>query len=382
VHCQSVTLPQVETTYRHVGSQPYWCWGYEHGFNEHRVVIGNEALYSKLPVAPEGRLVGMEILRLALERARTASEAVSVITELIGHYGQGKFANTAGVRTYDNGYIVADPHEAYVIETAGHEWAVKHVKRTAGISNVYSVTTDWDRLSPTAAQSAMQQGWSQPLAERFDFGEAYTLTNRSEGSGALRRQRSCALLGMAAGNIDAETMMALLKDHSNGHSPQEPLQTTIAPHVSICMHSSPDGATGNTAASLVADLCADGSRLPVYWCSFYSPCVSVFFPIFSEGALPPVLAIGGATPNDESPWWIFHRLTRLVQADPAKRASQVRASWQTVQERFLATAYDLAYDSRELGEQGKTAGCRAGRRAAGCLAPVNREQHKDIARGR
>ena len=49
--CQFVSLPQAKTTYRHVGSRPYWCWGYEHGFNEHQVVIGNEGLASKLPVA-------------------------------------------------------------------------------------------------------------------------------------------------------------------------------------------------------------------------------------------------------------------------------------------------------------------------------------------
>src|SRR5690348_6921204 len=51
VHCQFVDLPQVSTTYRHIGSRPYWCWGYEHGFNEHQVVIGNEALHSRLPEA-------------------------------------------------------------------------------------------------------------------------------------------------------------------------------------------------------------------------------------------------------------------------------------------------------------------------------------------
>ncbi len=30
--CQFVNVPQVPTTYRHVGSRPYWCHGYEHGF--------------------------------------------------------------------------------------------------------------------------------------------------------------------------------------------------------------------------------------------------------------------------------------------------------------------------------------------------------------
>ncbi|MBT4609716.1 MAG: secernin-3, partial [Gemmatimonadetes bacterium] len=133
--CQFVTLPEVEVTWRHVGSRPWWCWGYEHGFNEHQVVIGNEGLASKFDAAPEARLIGMEILRLGLERGRTAREAVDWMTRLISEYGQGKFDNDAGVRTYDNGYIVADPGEAFVIETAGHEWAVQHVDTALGISN-------------------------------------------------------------------------------------------------------------------------------------------------------------------------------------------------------------------------------------------------------
>lgn len=33
--CQFVELPEAGTTWRHIGSRPYWCWGYEHGFTEH-----------------------------------------------------------------------------------------------------------------------------------------------------------------------------------------------------------------------------------------------------------------------------------------------------------------------------------------------------------
>ena len=117
--CQFVSLPEVEQTWRHVGSRPWWCWGYEHGFNEHQVVIGNEGLASRFETAVEPKLIGMEVLRVGLERGRTAAEAVDWMTRVIAEHGQGKFNNDAGVRTYDNGYIVADPHEAYVIETAG-----------------------------------------------------------------------------------------------------------------------------------------------------------------------------------------------------------------------------------------------------------------------
>src|SRR6266542_4358743 len=48
VRCQFLEVPQVAETIRHVGSRPYWCWGYEQGFNEHQVVIGNEALPSAI----------------------------------------------------------------------------------------------------------------------------------------------------------------------------------------------------------------------------------------------------------------------------------------------------------------------------------------------
>ena len=138
VRTQFLELPQAPATYRHIGSRPYWCWGYEHGANEHQVVIGNEGLRSRFPEAAEPKLVGMELIRLGLERSRTAAEAIDVMTTLIERHGQGKFANAAGVRTYDNGYIVADPREAYVLEAAGHEWAVKRVDGSVGISNVRS----------------------------------------------------------------------------------------------------------------------------------------------------------------------------------------------------------------------------------------------------
>ena len=342
--CQFVTLPEVETTHRHIGSRPYWCWGYEHGFNEHQVVIGNEGLSSHLPVSPTHKLIGMEVLRLGLERGETAAEAVSAMTDLISEYGQGKFENDADVRTYDNGYIVADPHEAYVIETAGHQWAVKQVEGALGISNVYSVETDWTRISPEAREKA-------PSNERLNFADTYTKASRTEGSGASRRARSCAVLSHLTGRIDARTMMALLSDHGNAESPAGVFQTGLK-QGGICVHCNEDGTGGNTAASVVADLCADGTRLPVYWCSFYSPCLGLFMPTFIEGELPPVLAVGSDTPTEKSPWWRFHRLSRVTRTHPEDGIALVRDKWQGLQDQFLETAYPIAREARHLIDSG------------------------------
>ncbi|MEE9255151.1 MAG: C69 family dipeptidase, partial [Pseudomonadales bacterium] len=244
-------------------------------------MIGNEALHSRLESSIEPKLIGMELVRLGLERGRTAREAVDVMTGLISEYGQGKFGNYADV-LYDNGYIVADPTEAYVIETAGHDWAVKRVESALGISNVYSVEADYESVSDSAEALARENGWWQS-SERFSFADAFTKESRETGSGAMRRRRSCAVLGSADGEIGVDMMMSLLGDHSDASEPNEPLQTGINPGSGICAHFRHDEngkvISGNTAASLVADLCGDGSRLPVYWCSFYSPCLSVFYPV-------------------------------------------------------------------------------------------------------
>lgn len=345
--CQFVTLPEAEVTYRHVGSRPFWCWGYEQGFNEHQVVIGNEAVHSHLPVATGPKLIGMELLRLGLERSKTAAEAVDVMTGLISEYGQGKFENDADVRTYDNGYIVADPHDAYVIETAGHDWAVKKVDGALGISNVYSVETDWVRTSCEAADG-----------DRLNFADTFTKDPRTEGSGFRRRARSCAVLSHLTGQIDAHTMMHLLSDHGSEISPSDVFQTDLE-QGGICVHCNDDGTGGNTAASLVADLCADGSRLPVYWCGFYSPCLTVFLPMFIEGELPSVLSVGSECHTDESPWWLFHKLSRVVREKPDERVRLVREKWGEMQTQLFKTAYAMAEEGRNLIDRG--AGDKASR---------------------
>ena len=349
-----VDMPQARLTYRHIGSRPYWCWGYEHGFNEHQVVIGNEALQSRLrPSGPT--LVGMDLVRLGLERGATAAEAVEVITTAVAEHGQGEFDHPDGHRTYDNGFIVADPREAYVIETAGYEWAVRSVVAHAAISNVYSITGDWDQVSPGAAGIAAEIGWK---GERLSFAEAFTEVDHLSGSGYLRRARSCGVLDRHEGRIDAEVMMALLSDHADGDSEPGGFVTDIDPGRGICMHPVVgDGVSGNTAASLVADLCDDGSRLPIYWTSMYSPCLGVFLPTFLQGDLPPALSLGGAEPSLASVWWTFHRLAQAVLKAPGRRAAEVRARWAGLQSELVETAYPVAAKAGRLlcGRRGREA---------------------------
>jgi secernin len=69
-------------------------WGAEMGSNEHDVVIGNEAIFSietdrlKAKELIEPGLLGMDLVRLGLERAESALQALDIITDLLEKHGQ------------------------------------------------------------------------------------------------------------------------------------------------------------------------------------------------------------------------------------------------------------------------------------------------------
>jgi len=86
--CSHIEIPQVSETASIILSQPYWMWGAEMGANEYDVVIGNEAIATKEPLDDKG-LLGMHILRLGLERAKNARDALKIMTELLEKFGQG-----------------------------------------------------------------------------------------------------------------------------------------------------------------------------------------------------------------------------------------------------------------------------------------------------
>jgi len=328
--CQYLEITQVPETAALIGSRPYWLWGFEHGLNEYGVAIGNHTVFARDPVSDVG-LMGMDLVRLGLERGRSAREAVEVITDLIERYGQGGSGFVDKHWPYHNSFLVADRARAYVLETSDRRWAVRRVDETASVSNHLSIGTDWEEISADAIDHARAQGWWRADAgDRLDFAAAFRDLNYPAFISSGRQRRTSELVTAGRGQVTPATMRAVLRDHygegvvpRTDHAPEDERSYAVCQHVP---------GVGSTTASAVVRLGRDDETL-VYWGSFGSPCLGVFLPYYVEAALPAALAQGGASATLDSPWWRFYELSRQVAADPGARAPIVRAAWDALEAR-------------------------------------------------
>ena len=173
VKCTYVEIPQVSETYRVLLSKPFWIWGAEMGSNEYGVTIGNEAIFSREPYQKQPGLIGMDFLRLALERSKTAEVAMNTIIELLEKYGQSGNCGYAHPFYYHNSYLICDIQEAWVLETVGKEWAAEKVRDVRSISNGLTIGKYWDKASKGLVNHAIEKGWCKKR-EEFDFSACYS----------------------------------------------------------------------------------------------------------------------------------------------------------------------------------------------------------------
>src|SRR5690242_8360244 len=88
VQAGGTLLAQARRTHTVLAGRPPGQWGYEHGLNEHGVSIGLTTIRTKRTEGPR-TLTGPDLVRLALERATSARQAVDVVTDLVSRHGQG-----------------------------------------------------------------------------------------------------------------------------------------------------------------------------------------------------------------------------------------------------------------------------------------------------
>ncbi len=288
-----IEIAQAPRTNAVLLSKPYWIWGAEMGVNEHGVSIGNEAVFTKAKREKKPGLLGMDLLRLALERAETAEEAIDVITSLLATHGQGGQAGHTHKLVYDNSFIVADRQGAWVLETVGRDWATRAVQSTASISN---------GLTLTYAERSSEGLKGIKVTDRSDF----LFTKFSDS--AARQCRTSDALKAGRGSIDVAATMALLRDHGDAGPDWSP-----GPGLSgqtVCAHAGYGPIrVAQSTGSMVSHVSAED--ITVWLTGTSGPCTSVFKPVWFGAGLPE-LRRPGKRFDASTMWWrheLLHRAT-------------------------------------------------------------------------
>jgi secernin len=332
-------------------SRPEWLWGAEHGVNEHGVAVGNEKIYTVAdPYEVPPALIGMDLVRLGLERGRDADEALEVMTSLLEEHGQGGVADASANEPYFSSFLMADPKRAWVLETAGRTWAARPVEAGAAISNRITIGADWTRASPDLR-----------AGDDFD-----TRRNPDAPTGHADRRLAASRALLERCGVDGASpalLAAHLRDHGGGPWGRPGAAgAVVAPPggvlpdgtgVTICMHVRGYQAT---TSAMVAELEADPEAPRRAWVAPGSPCVSVFVPVFLPDVVPPQLA-------DPELWWRLAAGRDAVERD-AGRLEEVRAVLDPLEAELWAEADAIADAPARWGRFAE----RAGERLVACVA--------------
>ena len=336
--CTYIDIDQAEKTNAILIGRPFWMWGAEMGTNNKGVAIGNEAIWTKMPVHKKNnRLLGMDLLRLALERADSAKNALVVICDLIEVYGQGGIAGYKDKSmAYHNSFLIADKNEAWVLETADYLWVAKKVKHYYAISNGTTIGEDYDLAHPELISIAIKKGWHKK-GNKFNFSKSYSDWFYTTFSASKKRQNQTVChLENNLKKINVFKAIKSLQSHfKDDYTPDSHLLSN-----SICAHAG-NSLTRNasqTTGSLVAHL----TDKPTSWfTATSSACTSIFKPVWFNGNVLPYLGSPSATFNRKSFWWKNEKLHRAIIQDYKRLKPIINKNLEQFQVDILSKANNL-----------------------------------------
>ncbi|CAF1267361.1 unnamed protein product [Rotaria sp. Silwood1] len=282
------------------------------GFNCHGLVIGNEALFTKIPSYREG-LTGMDLVRLVLERCSTSREGKETIIYLLNKYGQGG--------------------------NCGFTSKFYYHSRIHTISNIISFGNiqTFDEYSKNLIEQAIENRWCHSIDD-FHFQKCYSglsfypkefynaFIKTHFASGQIRQHRSKDLIENLSKKSNKKSsqftlidMFNVLRDHK--HSRNSPSNGLT--NVDICMHAGFGPIKFNqTTGSLVSVIPRSNNSIPVHYATCTSlPCLSIYKPIWLVSESIPPAFISSSNNSISNPsltyssnniWWKSEIINRNI----------------------------------------------------------------------
>ncbi|KAL8600519.1 hypothetical protein ACOMHN_005013 [Nucella lapillus] len=349
VKCTFLELDQSPHTHGVILSKAGWSWGSEMGANDQGVCGGCVSVWTRLchPGDHEEKLLGCDLVRLALERSCTSREAVDTVTSLLVKHGQGGPCcedPSYGQWTYHNSFLFSDRQQAWAVETAGTQWVAKRI--TEGVyamSSMLSIGTDYDLSSAGLREAAAESGThcKSDSGSPVDFQKAFdavfeglSLSEKQQPSHRLHCGRAVLQTKSKKGPLTESDLFEVLRHKDSS--------------INMCGELL-------TVASQVSVVHTPGSKLPdVHWLTATpDPDLSIFKPFI----FCPTPHLGKAT------------LSPTLTSE-----GRVRSGSQTCADRR-----HLLYRMHEQGREAMESGSSQGKRLLDTLRGLEKQCVKDVA---
>jgi len=383
-------IPQPAVTYNVVGLM-----------NEHQVAIGETTFGGRKELAgPAGMIDYGSLMFIALERARSAREAISVMTDLVAEHGYASSGES---------FSVADEKEAWILEMIGKGegakgavWVARrvpdgYVSAHANQARIRTFPLDDPATclySPDVVSFAREKGWFDGRDEEFSFADTYAPLD----FGAIRFcearvwsffRRVAPSLNLGVDLIDGSQkerflplwikpdrrlsvhdVMELMRDHFEGTGLDMTLGVGAGPFACPYrwrpMTWEIDGATfvheravstQQTGFSFVAQM---RSKLPdavggVFWFGLDDTFSTVYTPMYcSIREIPASFAVGVAdlhTFSWDSAFWVFNWVANYAYSRYSDMIVDIQTVQRELEGRFLADQTDVEAAALKLHAQ-------------------------------
>jgi dipeptidase len=373
--------------------------------NEHQLAISETTFDGRLDLKnPDGLLHYWDLMYLALQRARTAREAITVITDLAEEYGY---------RSTGESISIADPKECWLLEIIGpgpggkgaHWVALRipdgYISAHANKARIGIFPLDDPencRYSENVIDFAIEQGFYDPdSGEPFRFNEAYCPSNAKNRRYASTRVWSIFRRAAPSMNLSDDyhrsiegsepyplwikpdkklslaDVFALMRDHYEG-TPYDMTKGVDAGeygspyrwrpmYFRVDSVNNPDVeymwerpiSTQQTGFSFVSQ---SRSRLPdpiggVLWYGVDDTYFTCYFPLYCGiNNIPPSYTIGSLQEFSwESAWWIFNLVSNYANLKYAHMIKDIQKVQSEIESNFIALQPTVEANALALYDQ-------------------------------
>jgi dipeptidase len=305
------------------------------GMNEAGLTMSCNWMYSKEENLEKVGIRRYAIRQLILEQSATALEAVNLLSSLIDTYGQADWSGLT--------YVLADPNEAWIVETTTHNWAAKKLKdnEIITVANQFTIGEKYDMSSKNLIQNAIDKGWYNSKDGPFNFKMVFGNPDfMNESYDSEREVRVEQLLGNKFGEIKPEDLMTVLRDryhNSNGYTPP----TSFEPDRITCRAKGAKRpiCTNLCQSSFVAHL---RPNLPkefgsVLWYTMATPAYGSYFPLYPFGSkIVKSFTVDDPDENKPSAWWIYRHLQQKADISNAETIKSIRNQTELETKAFIS----------------------------------------------